>query len=190
MNLRCLFYLFAEDYSAMTFGQEKISLKKFMSGYFMRPGYKAVVLFRLAVYFKQYSRILSSCFIQHCFKTCGLEISSKCECGPGLVFRHPVGTIIHGDVRIGSNCFIGGSVTIGQKNPVYFSKEVPEIGDNVIVCNGSTLLGAIEIGQNVIVGANSLVLKNVSGNSVVAGNPLKMICTYSEYIEKAKGMYL
>ena len=44
------------------------------------------------------------------------------------------------------------------------------------------------IGDDVIIGAGSVVNRNIPSNSVVAGNPAKVICTLSEYIEKNKRM--
>lgn len=59
-----------------------------------------------------------------------------------------------------------------------------KIGDNVFVGANSTILPNITIGDNSIIGANSVVTKNVPNNTVVAGNPAKVICTMNEYKEK------
>lgn len=57
------------------------------------------------------------------------------------------------------------------------------IGDNVFLGAGSIVLPGVKIGDNVIVGAGSVVSKDVSSNIVVAGNPAKEIMKYSKYIE-------
>ena len=61
-----------------------------------------------------------------------------------------------------------------------------EIKDNVFVGTGVTILYGVQIGSNVIVGAGSLVNKDVPSNSVVGGVPAKFISTFDEYIKKRK----
>ena len=60
------------------------------------------------------------------------------------------------------------------------------IGNNVFIGARSIILPNIKIGNNVIIGAGSVVTKEVKDNCVVAGNPAKFICTYDEYINKIK----
>lgn len=60
------------------------------------------------------------------------------------------------------------------------------IGNNVFVGAYSVILPNTKIGNNVVIGANSIVTKDIEENSVVAGNPAKFICTYDEYINKNK----
>lgn len=59
-----------------------------------------------------------------------------------------------------------------------------KIGNNVFIGAGSIVLMNTEIGDNVIIGAGSVIIKNVPSNTVVAGNPAKLICSYEEYIKK------
>ena len=60
------------------------------------------------------------------------------------------------------------------------------IGDNVFIGAESVVLPNVNIGDNVVIGANSTVTKDITSNSVYAGNPAKFICTIDEYIEKNK----
>lgn len=59
-----------------------------------------------------------------------------------------------------------------------------EIGSYVFIGAGAIILPNVKIGDNVIVGAGSVVTKDVPPNSVVAGNPAKIICSLDEYIKK------
>lgn len=59
-----------------------------------------------------------------------------------------------------------------------------KIGNNVFVGAGSIVLPGVTLGDNVVVGAGSIVTKSFPSNTVIAGNPAKMICTYDEFISK------
>ena len=58
------------------------------------------------------------------------------------------------------------------------------IGDNVFVGNNCILLPGIEIGNKCIIGAGAVVSNSIPSNSVVAGNPAKVITTFDEYAER------
>jgi len=60
------------------------------------------------------------------------------------------------------------------------------IGRNAFVGAGSIILPSVTIGENAIVGAGSVVTKDVPPNTVVAGNPAKIICLTDELLEKRK----
>ena len=87
----------------------------------------------------------------------------------GMLVQHGFATIIDAE-KIGVNCKIFQQVTIG-----YNGCERPVIGDNVIVCAGAKILGGITIGNNVIIGANAVVVKDVASNCVVGGVPAHFI---------------
>lgn len=59
-----------------------------------------------------------------------------------------------------------------------------EIRDNVFVGAGSTLMHGISVGPNAIIGAGSIVTRDVPPNSVVAGVPARVIGTYDDYVAK------
>ena len=61
-------------------------------------------------------------------------------------------------------------VTIG-----YSGDKHPWIGDNVEICCGAKIVGGVHIGNNVIIGAQALVVKDVPDNAVVGGVPAKIL---------------
>jgi len=83
-----------------------------------------------------------------------------------------VGVVVHARSVIGKNCLLGQNITIGGKSGWY---EVPIIGDNVHISAGARILGPVKVGNNVIIGANAVVIKDVPDNCIVAGVPAKVI---------------
>jgi serine O-acetyltransferase len=106
----------------------------------------------------------------------GLEVTPRCEIGPGIFFPHPSGTVV-GAWRIGSNVTILQGVTLGaQRMDLRFDFRLrPEVGDNVVLGAGSKILGGIHVGDNVTVGANSVVVDSVEAGSTVVGIPARKI---------------
>ena len=84
-----------------------------------------------------------------------------------------IGVVIHSKTIIGDYCVVGQNVTLGGGNSKY--EGVPIIGDNVHISHGACVFGGITIGDNVIIGANSVVNKPVPDNAVVAGVPAKVL---------------
>ena len=60
------------------------------------------------------------------------------------------------------------------------------IGDNVFIGAESVVLPGVTVGSNVIIGANSTVTHDVPDNTVVAGSPARVICTLEEYLDKER----
>jgi serine O-acetyltransferase len=106
----------------------------------------------------------------------GLEVTPRCQIGPGIFFPHPSGTVI-GARRIGRNATILQGVTLGAKKMdlAFDSRLRPEVGDNVMVGAGAKILGGICIGDNVTVGANAVVVDSVEAGDTVVGIPARPI---------------
>lgn len=98
----------------------------------------------------------------------GAEISLSCNIGGGLLIPHPNGIVIHPNAVIGPNCLIFQQVTIAG---------ACHIGSHVDIGAGAKILGPLVIGDNVRVGANSVVTKDVLANDVVAGVPARSLKT-------------
>ena len=92
------------------------------------------------------------------------------QIGGGLIIQHGFATIISAQ-SIGHNCKIYQQVTIGYNHKL----EAPIIGDNVEICCGAKIIGGIKIGNNVLIGSNSVVITDIPDNCVVAGIPARII---------------
>lgn len=97
-------------------------------------------------------------------------IGTYSDIGPALLAVHSYATYINAK-KVGRNFVVKNCVTIGAKGV----DEKPIIGDNVEINVNSVIFGDITIGSNVIIGAGTVLNKNVPDNSVVVGNPARIV---------------
>ena len=107
-------------------------------------------------------------------KKYGYQIQYSTSIGEGLYLGHRGTIIINGKAKLGNNINIATGVTIGQENRGE-RKGVPTIGNHVWIGTNSVIIGNINIGDNVLIAPNSYVNFNVPANSIVVGNPGKII---------------
>ena len=86
---------------------------------------------------------------------------------------HPVGIVIGKGVTLGDDCKIYQNVTIGLRRDS--DDKYPRIGNNVTIYANSIIIGGIEIGENSIIGASSVITQDIPPNSIVAGSPGKVV---------------
>ncbi|CAM4170457.1 serine acetyltransferase [Zobellia roscoffensis] len=104
----------------------------------------------------------------------GFQIPVGTEIGRGLFMGHFGSIVINKKAKIGDNCNIAHTITIGQANRGN-TKGCPVIGNNVWIGTGSVIVGKIIIGDNVLIAPNTFVNGDVPSNSLVIGNPFKII---------------
>lgn len=102
----------------------------------------------------------------------GNDISEHAQIGSGLRLTHIHGIVIGRRVVMGKNCTLANGVTLGEKS--ILEQGMPKIGDNVYIGTGAKLLGKIEIGDNVIIGALTFSDKSIPPNSTAYGNPINI----------------
>lgn len=122
---------------------------------------------RARYFYKHNWDIVSNIITYNTYKKFHCFISPKAEIEADINFPHPIGIVIGEGAKIGKNCTIYQNVTIGRKNKDL--PEYPTIKDNVVIYCNSTIIGNIEIGENSIIGCNTVVLSSVNSNSKCVG---------------------
>lgn len=103
-----------------------------------------------------------------------IQIPIETQIGRGFYIGHFGRIIINADAKIGNNVNIGTGVTIGRTNRGS-KKGSPTIGDRVWIGNNAVIVGAVTIENDVLIAPNSFVNFDVPNNSIVMGNPGKII---------------
>ena len=103
----------------------------------------------------------------------GLEISPNAKIGNGLYLGHPYNITVSPYATLGDNVNLHKGVTIGMENRGK-RQGAPKIGNCVYIGVNSTVVGDIQIGDDVLIASNSLVNFDVPSHSVVVGNPAKI----------------
>jgi serine O-acetyltransferase len=104
----------------------------------------------------------------------GFQIPLNTNIGEGFYIGHFGTIVINGNAKIGRNCNIAHNTTIGEVSRGKL-KGYPTIGDYVWIGTGSVIVGNITIGNNVFIAPNTFVNMNVPENSLVIGNPARII---------------
>lgn len=154
----------------------RISNKLFFQFLLANPGFKFIFYWRLTQKFKRKSVLgffAYQMYKRYSFKF-GYQIPLSVEIGEGLFLPHYGFIVINGGSKIGKNCSILQGVTLGVtkggKNPGN-----PTIGDEVYIGPSATIVGNVKIGNRVLIAPNAYVNFDVPDDSIVIGNPAKII---------------
>jgi len=181
-NLQKILNFFVSDVSA-AFNKDPAaqSLLEVLTSY---PGIKAILLHRIAHFFWKIKMPFVPRYLSEITRELtGIEIHPGAEIGKDFFIDHGGGVVIGETSKIGDNVTIYQGVVLGgtMTDPV---KRHPTLGNNIVVGTGAKLLGPITIGDNVKIGANSVVVRDVPPNSVVVGVPGRIISRDGEKIHK------
>ncbi len=106
--------------------------------------------------------------------------------GPGLSIGHYGQIVVNRNAKVGKNCRIHEGVTIGATNG---ESEAPILGDNVFIASGAKIIGNIKIASNVAIGANAVVVKDITEEGItVGGVPAKKISNNSSELNLVKAV--
>ena len=103
----------------------------------------------------------------------GIEIHPGARIGRLLFIDHGMGVVIGETAEIGDDVMLYHGVTLGGRSLARIKRH-PTLGDNVTVGAGAKILGAVEVGDGVQVGANSVVVKDVPSGAIATGIPAQI----------------
>ncbi len=130
-------------------------------------GYQAVVLHRLAHWFKARGVPVLGPAISRCnhFLT-GVDIAPAARIGPGLRIAHGTGIVVGNGVEIGADCLLMHGVTLGAPTLSRIG-DMPKLGDRVTVGAQASIIGPVTIGNDAFIGAHALVTRSIPPGSKV-----------------------
>ncbi|HNQ34747.1 MAG TPA: serine O-acetyltransferase [bacterium] len=139
------------------------------------PGLHAVWLHRVAHFFWRTGSRTFARLISHFnrFLT-GIEIHPGARIGRRFFIDHGMGVVIGETTEVGDDVLLYQGVVLGGTSLVK-KKRHPTLGNRVVVGTGAAVLGPINIGDGVLIGAGSVVIKNVPEGVTVVGIPARVV---------------
>jgi serine O-acetyltransferase len=149
--------------------QKDPAAKNIFQVIFLYPGFHILIFYRISHFFYNLKLYFLARLISQIgrFLT-GIEIHPGAKIGKRLFIDHGMGIVIGETAIIGDDCTIYHGVTLGGTGKD-INKRHPTLKNNVIVGCGAQILGNITIGNNVKIGANTVVLNDIPNNSTVVG---------------------
>lgn len=148
-----------------------ISLKSVLAFLSSRSGRFSLVL-RVAIATRRYFLLgkLASWLLNWVY-TSDIDVNAKF--GAGLYFPHPFGIVVGGGASIGDVCVLFNDITLGKRYPG-IEDGMPFIGSGVVIGVGARVLGGVKVGSYSVIGANSVVVKDVPSESTFARGKVKL----------------
>lgn len=143
--------------------------------FLLYPFIHALIWYRIAHFFYKKKCFFIARFISQAARALtGIEIHPGAQIGKGLFIDHGMGVVIGETAEVGDNVTLYHGVTLGGTGKDT-GKRHPTVGNNVFIGSGAKLLGPIVVGDNVKIGANAVVLKDVPSNCTAVGVPTRTI---------------
>lgn len=143
---------------------------------FASPGFKFTFFYRICSRYKKNTILgfFAYLFYRRYSIKYGFQIPTSVKIDNGLFLPHFGFIVINGGCKIGKNCNILQGVTLGNtkggKNP-----GTPTLGNEVYIGPSATIVGGVTIGNRVLVAPNAYINFDVPDDSIVMGNPAKII---------------
>jgi len=153
--------------------------------FLLYPGLKSIIVHRYISHplYKFKFGFLARLFSQIARFFTGIEIHPGAEIGKGFFIDHGSAIVIGEKGKIGENCIVFHNVTIGGTGN-HKGKRHPTIGNNVLIGTGATLLGPISVGDNVKIGAETvIIMHDVPSNCTVVGAPGRIVKLNSNKVD-------
>jgi serine O-acetyltransferase len=158
-----------------TIFREDPAAKSVVEIFFCYPGFHAVLMHRLAHRLYQWQLPLVPRMISQLSRfLTGIEIHPGARIGRRFFIDHGMGVVIGETAEIGDDVLLYQGVTLGGTGNET-GKRHPTLGNRVVVGTGAKILGNIKIGDNVRIGAGSVVVHPVPDHSTVVGIPGRVV---------------
>jgi serine O-acetyltransferase len=142
---------------------------------FCYPGLQALVFHRFAHWLYNVGIPFIPRLISHFARfITGIEIHPGAQIGKGVFIDHGMGVVIGETAIVGDYCLIYQGVTLGGTGKES-GKRHPTLGENVVIGGGAKVLGNLQIGNDVRIGAGSVVLRDVPSDCTVVGVPGRIV---------------
>lgn len=139
----------------------------------LNPGVHAVLLYRLSRWLHLHHLAPLGVLVSYVNSVItGAYISGRATIGKGLVIHHPHGTVIGATSVIGDDCTLVHGNVIGQ---LHGWDDRPTVGDRFTAATGAKILGRVTIGNDVHVGANSVVIRSLPDGVTAFGLPARIV---------------
>lgn len=141
------------------------------------PGFRAVLGLRVQEFFCTKKMFAVAKVIRNVnYFFTGADFCVGFTAGPGLRIEHPNGIVAGAGARVGSHCTLLQQVTLGEKYADGSGGHgYPTLGDYCVVGAGAKVLGAVTLGNEVVVGANSVAIKDAPSKSILVGVPAHVL---------------
>ncbi|MBK1643689.1 serine acetyltransferase [Thiocapsa imhoffii] len=103
----------------------------------------------------------------------GIDLPCEARVGRRFLIEHFGGIIISGDAVFGDDCVVRNGVTVGLRHRGV--RGAPIIGDRVDIGAGAKVLGPIRIGNDVAIGANAVVIRDIPDGHLAVGVPARIL---------------
>ncbi len=138
-------------------------------------GLHAVLLHRVAHWLYRHKRyVVARCISQGARILTGIEIHPGAKIGQRLFIDHGTGVVIGETAEVGDDVLLYQGVTLGGTGNER-GKRHPTVGNRVVIGTGAAILGSIKLGDDVKVGAGSVVVHSVPEGCTVVGIPARVV---------------
>lgn len=150
--------------------------KSFPKAFLLNPAVRFLWTLRICQKYSKFNLlgILGRLYFKRLKVVFGYQIPFSTKIGKGLYLGHFGNIIINSKTTIGENCNIAQGVTIGFISRGA-KKGAPKIGDNVWIGANSVVVGSIKIGDGALIAPLTFINFDIPENAVVSGNPAKIL---------------
>jgi serine O-acetyltransferase len=175
MKFKLLIFSIYNDLKTYSGNKNSIVMKFVI--FFTSTGFQLLANYRISNYLKDTPFFFLNIFIRYLNNlVMSSDISPYAKLGTNIRFVHPSGIIIGYGTIIGDNVTIFQQVTLGAQGGIQTgNKKYPIIGNGVKIYTKASVIGSVIIGNNCIIGAHSLVIKDAEQNSIYVGIPAKKV---------------